>query len=69
MHTHTYEHTYAKPYPYEHLRMTGPADLEIHEATTGTSLSMRMSPTTKSIAPLILEWIQKNVSTRTKSRT
>ena len=41
-----------KPYPYEHLRKTEPADLEIHEVTTGASLSTGTSPTTKSIAPL-----------------
>jgi hypothetical protein len=32
--------------------MTEPVDLEIHEATTGTSLSSGTSPTTKSIPPL-----------------
>jgi hypothetical protein len=32
--------------------MTDSADLEIHEVTTGASLSTEISPTTKSIAPL-----------------
>jgi hypothetical protein len=32
--------------------MTEPPDLEIHEVTTGASLSTGMSPTTESIAPL-----------------
>ena len=41
-----------KSYPYEHLRRTEPADLEIHEVTTYASLSTGTSPTTKSIAPL-----------------
>ena len=41
-----------KPYLYEHLRRTEPADLEIHKVTTGTSLSTETSPTTESIAPL-----------------
>ena len=31
-----------------------PTDLEIHEVTTGTSLSTGMLPTTESIAPLNL---------------
>jgi hypothetical protein len=44
--------TVHKPYPYEHLRKTEPADLEIHEVTTGTSLSTGTSPTTECIAPL-----------------
>ena len=41
-----------KPYPYEYLRKTELADLEIHEVTTGTPLLTEMSPTTESIAPL-----------------
>jgi hypothetical protein len=41
-----------KPYPYEHLRRTALADLEIHEVTTGTSLSTGTSSTIESIAPL-----------------
>jgi hypothetical protein len=32
--------------------MNEPADLEIHEVTTGDLLSMGTSPTTESIAPL-----------------
>jgi hypothetical protein len=32
--------------------MTEPVDLEIHEVTTGASLSTGTSPTTESIAPL-----------------
>jgi hypothetical protein len=35
---------------HEHLRRTEPTDLEIHEVTTGVSLSMGTSLTTKSIA-------------------
>ena len=42
MHTH----------PYEHLRRIVPADLEIHEVTTGVSLSTGTSPTTESITSL-----------------
>jgi hypothetical protein len=38
-----------KPYPYEHLRRTEPADLEIHEVTIGASLSTGTLPTTESI--------------------
>jgi hypothetical protein len=34
-----------KPYPYERLRKTVPAHLEIDEVTTGASLSMETSPT------------------------
>jgi hypothetical protein len=49
--THPYEYTYVKPTLYEHLRRTEPADLEIHEVTTGTSLS-GTSPTTENIASL-----------------
>jgi hypothetical protein len=40
-----------KPYPYKHLRRTEPADHEIHEVTSGASMSTGMSPTTKSITP------------------
>jgi hypothetical protein len=39
------------PYPYKHLR-NAPADLEIHEITTGASLSTRTSSTTENIVPL-----------------
>jgi len=35
-----------KFYPYEYLRRTGPADLEISEVTIGTSLSTGTSLTT-----------------------
>jgi hypothetical protein len=52
MHIYPYEHTYANPTPYKHLRMTEPADLGIHEVTTGASLSTGTSPTNESIAPL-----------------
>jgi hypothetical protein len=38
--------------PYERLRRTESADLEIHEVSTGVSLSTKTSPTTESIAPL-----------------
>ena len=31
--------TRTQPYSYEHLRRTMPTDLEIHEVTTGASLS------------------------------
>jgi hypothetical protein len=41
-----------KPYFYENLKSTEPADLEIHEVTTGDSLSTGTSPTTESIALL-----------------
>jgi len=44
-HTHPYEHV-RKPYPYEHLRRTEPANLEVHEVTTGASMSTGTSPTT-----------------------
>ena len=30
-----------KPYPYEHLRRTEPADLEVHEVTTGVETHAR----------------------------
>jgi hypothetical protein len=36
--------------PHEHIRRTEPPDLEIHEVTTGASLSTGTSLTTKSIA-------------------
>jgi hypothetical protein len=37
---------------YEHLRRTELVDLEIHEVSTGASLSTETSPTTESIVPL-----------------
>ena len=40
--------------PYEHLRRTEPADLEIHEVTMDASLSTETSLTTESIALLNL---------------
>jgi len=53
------QHTYTHPYehctqtlPYEHLGRTEPVDHEIHEVTTGASLSTGRSPATESIAPL-----------------
>jgi hypothetical protein len=49
--THLYERTHAHPYPYEHLRRTEPADLEVDEVTTGASLLTGTSRTTKRIAP------------------
>ena len=53
MHAHSILWTHVcKPYPYELLQRTEPADLEIHEVTISVSLSMGTSPTTKSIAPL-----------------
>jgi hypothetical protein len=36
----------------EHFQRTEPADLEIHEVTTGAFLSMETSSITESIAPL-----------------
>jgi hypothetical protein len=45
---------YVNP-PYEHLQSTGSTDLEIHEVTTGASLSTGTLPTTESITPLNLE--------------
>jgi hypothetical protein len=36
-----------KPYLYEHLRRTEPADHEIHEVTTSVSMSIGTSPTTE----------------------
>ena len=53
--THAHSHLWIhvrKPYPYEHLWSTELADLEIHEVTTGASLSMGTLPTTESIASL-----------------
>jgi hypothetical protein len=44
-------HVY-KPYPYEHLRRTALANLEIYEVTTDASLSTGTLPVTESIAPL-----------------
>jgi hypothetical protein len=41
-----------RPYSYEHLRRIELADLEIHEVTTGASLSTGTSSTTESITPL-----------------
>ena len=41
-----------KPYPYEHLRKTVPADLKIDEVTAGASLSTGTSPTTENTTPL-----------------
>jgi hypothetical protein len=38
--------------PYEHLWRTQPVDLEIHEVTTGVSLSTKTSPIAESIASL-----------------
>jgi hypothetical protein len=43
---------YTKLYPYEHIRRTELADLEIHEVTIGVSLSMETSPTAENIALL-----------------
>ena len=37
------------PYSYKHLRKTRPIDLENDEVTTGVSLLMGISPTTKRI--------------------
>jgi hypothetical protein len=37
---------------YEYIKETEPADLGIHEVTTGVVLSMETSPTTESIALL-----------------
>ena len=53
--THAHSHLWIhvrKSYPYEHLWSTEPADLEIHEVTTGALLSTEMSPTTETIALL-----------------
>ena len=47
--------TLTQTLPYEHLRRTEPADLEIHEVTMDASLSTETSLTTESIAPLNLE--------------
>jgi hypothetical protein len=55
--------------PYEHLRRTEPANLEIHKVTIGASLSMGTSPTTESIEPLNPRINPENASTRAKSRT
>ena len=53
MHAHSPIWTHVhKPYPYEHLRRTEPANLEINEVTTGTSLSTGTSPTIEIIVPL-----------------
>ena len=52
IHTHPYEHTYANPTPYEHLRRLIRQILEINEVGTGASLSTRTSPTTKCTTPL-----------------
>jgi hypothetical protein len=53
MYTHSYKYTYANPtYLYKHLRRSKPIDLEIHEVTTGVSLSTGTSPTTKTIEPI-----------------
>uniref|UniRef100_I1PX21 Uncharacterized protein n=1 Tax=Oryza glaberrima TaxID=4538 RepID=I1PX21_ORYGL len=38
-HTHPYERTHAKSYPYEYLRRLGRQILEIDEVTIGGSLS------------------------------
>ena len=46
--------TLTQTLPYEHLRRTEPADLEIHEVTMDASLSTETSLTTESIAPLNL---------------
>jgi len=46
--------TLTQTLPYEHLRRTEPADLEIHEVTMDASLSTETSPTTESIALLNL---------------
>ena len=46
--------TLTQTLPYEHLRRTEPADLEIHEVTMDVSLSTETSLTTESIAPLNL---------------
>ena len=53
MHAHSPLWTHVcKTYPYEHIRRTEPADLEIHEVTTDASLTTGTSPTIESIAPL-----------------
>jgi hypothetical protein len=59
------------PYPYEHLWITELIDLEIHEITTGASLSTGVTYhwNSESIVPLNPGKIQKNTSARAKSRT
>jgi len=48
----TLMNTLHKSYLYKHLRKTEPANHEIHEVTTGVSLSTEMSATTESIAQI-----------------
>jgi hypothetical protein len=51
-HVHSSLWTHAHiPYPYDHLRITEPTDLEVDEVTTGASLLTGTSPTTERIAP------------------
>jgi hypothetical protein len=57
-----------KTYPYENLRKTKLADLEIHEVTTDALMSTGTMPT-ESIAPLNPGINPENVSTCAKSRT
>jgi hypothetical protein len=60
-----------KPNPYEHLRKTVPAHLEINKVTTGVSLSTGTSSTTEStLNPEIDEvTIGASLSTGTSSTT
>jgi hypothetical protein len=62
MHTRT-------PYPYEYLRRTESADLEVDEVTIGASQLTDMSHITKRIAPDNPRIIQVNANAHTKSRT
>jgi hypothetical protein len=40
-------HTYAKPYPYEHLRRTEPVHHEIHETSHTTKRIVLLNPEIK----------------------
>jgi hypothetical protein len=52
VHTHPYEHMYAKSYPYEHFRRLSRQIFEIDEVTTCALPSTETLPTTEITMPL-----------------